>query len=506
MSILKRILKNLIAMVTANIIQAATEFVQPVVMLHSYGKVGYADWIVLTAAVGYLSNLSFGFDTFINQDLALRWNRGETEGYHVWQSTALRTLIAIVGVAAVLCLAVFFLPVERWLSLSLTHNAAAVATYFVALQIVSSSLIFAYFSGNFMGVGLSHRGSHWNNIQNLGMTVVICVLGWKHEPLYVLAIAQWLWSWTLIAAILIDLKRVAPEIFPRMQFWDAVALRTMLKPSGYFGLIFASTFLSYQLPLILLQRLAGPGPVVVFTLMRKLFGAGRQILNRLTQSMGPEITRNFGASDWPALFRLYDYSERFIFALIVPGNAAILYGSPLLLVLWMHKQPGLFLLWPYLLMAATNMVLCVKEHKYQFQFATNTHVELARTMFIGYILMAVVSFWTIRRWGVSGLVLTWFVTEILQTGLIVKLNRQLFAGFERLSSQYLARLSGLAACSVVLGYWLLERSAGWDYSRQLGADAAALAVTSTASWYLFDLGHISAAFREKVFSRFKPAT
>jgi O-antigen/teichoic acid export membrane protein len=504
MPIFKRILKNLIAMFMANAISTVTELVQPVVLLHAYGKVGYADWIILTAAVGYLSTLNFGFDTFINQDLALRWNRGERESYHLWQSTALRSLIFIVAVAAALFLAVFFLPVERWLNLSLSHMAAATAIYFIALQVLGQALIFSYFSGNFMGVGLSHRGSHWNNIQNLGTTVLICILGWKHEPLYILALAIWSWSWFLIVAILVDLRRVAPEIFPRFTAWDGTVLRAMLRPSLYFGLLSTTTFLGYQLPLILLQKLAGPGPVVVFTLMRKLFGFGRQMLTRLSMSMGPEITRAFGASDWPALFRLYDYSERFIFALIVPGNAAILYSSPILLMLWMH-QPGFFELVPYILMATVANVICLKEHKFQFQFSTNTHIALARTIFFGYLGMALVSLWSIRRAGIVGFLLTWLAAEIIQTGILVKLNIRLFAAFERISMRYLARLIMLVAASASAGYFLLQHSIHWSYLRQVAADSAAIAAICIASWYLFHLYGISATIRDRVFARLKPA-
>jgi hypothetical protein len=297
---------------------------------------------------------------------------------------------------------------------------------------------------------------------------------------------------------------VAPEIFPRFTAWDGAVLRAMLRPSLYFGMISTTAFLGYQLPLILLQRIAGPGPVVVFTLMRKLFGFGRQMLTRLTMSMGPEITRAFGASDWPALYRLYDYSERFIFALIVPGNAAMLYASPLLLMLWMHR-PGLFNLVPYVLMAAVANVICLKEHKLQFQFSTNTHIALARTIFFGYLGMGLVSLWSIRYAGVVGFLLTWLASEIIQTGILVRLNIRLFAAFERISMRYLTRLVALIAASVGAGYVLLQHSIRWSYPRQIAADIAATAAICVASWYLFHLYGISAIVRERVFARLKPA-
>ncbi len=264
MGIFQRILKNLGAMLASNLVAIITAFILPRVFLHRYGTGTYADWLVLTASVSALGNLNFGIQTFINQDLAIRYNRGEREGYHVQQSTALRLLLGIVVVAAVASLVVFFIPVERMLRLSIPHSTTAFAIYFIALQILIGNMLFGYFSGNFMGLGLAHRGVNWVNAQQLASTLVLGALGWMRMPLSVLAGAGLAVYTLFILLVLIDLKRKGPDIFPSLRYWDRSSVPGILKQSGYFGVIQWSTFLSYQLPMILLQRMTGPDAVVIF--------------------------------------------------------------------------------------------------------------------------------------------------------------------------------------------------------------------------------------------------
>jgi O-antigen/teichoic acid export membrane protein len=506
MSVVQRIMKNLGAMFASNIVSVLTELLQPFIFLHAYGTSLYADWIVLSAAVAYLANLNFGLQTFINQDLAVRYNRGEREGYHVQQSTALRLLLGIVLAAATVCLVIFALPVEKLLHLSISHRAATWTLYLIALQILTGNLIFSYFAGNFMGVGLAHRGTHWGNAQRLCTTLLLCGLAWWHAPFPLMAGAQLALYLFFVVAVLVDLRRLAPDIFPTLRHWDRSALSGILKPSGYFGLIFWSTFLSFQLPVLLLQRMAGPQTVVLFTLGRKLFGMARQVLNGITQSMGPEITRLFGQGDWSAMIKLYDYSERLIFFLTTVGNTALYIASPLLLLLWMHR-PGLFQSTAYVLLAAVNITLCVKEHKYQFQFATNTHTVLAKVMFTGYIIMVVVSLVTIRRYGLNGFLWTWLLVEMVQTALILRMNKELFTGKEGTSvaavdAGYLLRLAGVSTAGLIAGMFLLRHTREWSYTLQAGSDLVLIALIAGVAFFVFQMAGMGKQMRAKLASRF----
>jgi O-antigen/teichoic acid export membrane protein len=489
MSAIRGTLKNLGAALTSNVISILTELVVPVLFLHRYGNAMYGAWIVLTTAVAYLGNLNFGVQTYVNQDLAVRFARGERESFHVQQSTALRILLCIGAAAALISATVFILPVERWLRLPLSHLATAFSLFFIALQVILQDILFGFFGGNYMVVGKAHRGANWNNAQRFSSACLLVVLVVLHLPLPMLAGAQTALFFGFLGALLLDIRRTAPEIFPTLRYWDKAAVRSILSNSGYFGLIVWSSFFCYQLPIILLQRLAGAYVVVAFTLMRKIFGLGRQVLNGLTQSMGPEITRIYGEGDWPALTRVFTASEKVVFAGISLVNLPLYFWSPLLLALWIHR-PGYFSPFPYLLIACVNTVLCVKEHKFQFQFSTNTHERLAKVMFFGYLAMSAVSLVMIRRFGLNGFLLTWLVTEIVQTAAIMEMNQKLFVGQQRLTHTLLRRLVLECAAGFGIGYFGVRQTLAWSLAGRLGVDILLTAILIGVSYGLFGLGEL----------------
>ena len=484
MGAFQRILKNLGAMFTGRAISILQQVVLPPVFVYRYSTALYGEWGVLSGAIGALSVLNFGVQTYMNQDLAVRFNRGETEGYHIRQSTALRLLLGIIGSGLLLCLVIFVLPLEQLLRLDISRSAAQWTTYLLAVQVLVN-ILFGYLSGIFMGVARAHRGSHWNNALALITSLGLLVGAWLRAPFPVLAAVQVLALFLCIAGVLVDLRRSAPEIFPSLRYWDGSAVRQMLKPSGYFGLITMCTFLTYQAPLIVLQRIVGPVAVAAFLVMRTVFSMCRQLLSIFTQSMGAEITNLFGRRDWPSLSKLYEYSERLIFFMIPLVNIGVLMLSPVLITVWMHKRAELFSIYPYVLSAAISMVLSLKEHKFQFQFSTNTHVELARIMFFSYLAMVIASVATVHFFGVMGFLWTWLAVELFQTTNIIGLNVRLFAHIEKIEFRYLLRLGLVCVSTLFAASFLLLRTSKFSLPGQLLTSVLSGLVVAAIVWPLF---------------------
>ena len=500
MAIFTRILKNLGAMFTGRLLSVVQQVIIPPIFIHRYSLASFGEWGTLSGAVAALAVLNFGVQTYMNQDLAVRYAKGDLADYRVRQSTALRLLIGIVLIASTLSLVVFVIPLDSLLKLDIGRRPAQLTAYLLAIQVLLNFLN-GYLAGTFMGVGLAHRGAYWNNFQALLTALVLLGCVSLHLPFPVLAGVQVITMSTAITAVLIDLHRTAPQIFPSLRYWDSDAVKDMLKPSGYFGLLTICTFLTYQAPLIVIQRVLGPVAVGSFIVMRLVFSMCRQILAMFTQSMGAEITNLFGRSDWTSLSRLYDYSERFIFFLIPLVNVAVLIGSPVLITLWMHKRADLFSPYPYMLSAAISMVISLKEHKYQFQFSTNTHEELARVMFLSYVTMIIVSIGAVHVFGVVGFLWTWLAVEIVQIIRIVRLNMKLFSSFERLELKYLRRLAGICICSLLLSLALLEKTVSFPILWQIGLSLLSALILTACSWPLFGVGDVlrkmSAQFSRK---------
>jgi O-antigen/teichoic acid export membrane protein len=498
-------------MFSGKIISIIQQIVIPPIFIYRYAAVGYGEWIALSSSVAVLSTLNFGVNTYMNQDLAVRFQRGETQGYHTRQSTALRLLLGVVILASVLFVSFFFIPFDAVLRLHISRAAAQWTLYLLAMQVLFM-IVFGYLCGIFMGVALAHRGANWNNAQALASSLGLLAGVMLHAPFPVLAAIQLSTLLLCSVFVLADLRRIAPEAFPSLRFFDRSAVKDILHGSGYFGLIEVSTFLTYSAPLLLMQRFVGPVAVAGFGLMRIIFSMCRQVLAMFTQSMGAEITNLFGRGDWPALSRLYDYSERVIFFLITLVNLTVLMLSPVLITLWVHRKAAagaplhhvsdLFAVYPYVLSSAISIVISLKEHKFQFQFSTNTHIELAKIMFFSYIAMVAVSFGTIQYFGVVGFLWTWLAVETLQTVRLVRLNEKLFAHVEKLDTIYITRLASICVIGLFVAFGALAKTSTLPLVAQAAiATLAALAV-GTVAWYLFRVKEVYSTMLGRFSKRF----
>ena len=425
MAILGRVVKVTAALLTSNVVNLVTRLLLPPLFLYRYGATLYGEWLALSGAVAYLSTLNFGIQTYITQDLVIRYQQKDMANYHLRQSTALRLLLGILGGAALVALLVFALPAKSLLHLTISQSTAVWTLYFLALQVLLT-VLFGYFTGIYTVLSRAHTGVLWVNGQRLCMVLLVSLGAWRRWSFPVLAACQLGIYAVGVMLILLHIRRIAPEIFPQLSSWDGDAARSMLQPSGYFGLISWSTFLSYEIPVLVLQREIGPFGVVAFTVMRTIYSMVRQALNAVTQSLAPEITRLYGREDWLMLARLYAYSERFLYAMAPTANLALLLLSPVLLQIWLHR-PGLYAVAPYTCMAAIAIVLAAKEHKFQFQYATNTHEQLARLMFGSYIALAMISVPMVHWLGMLGFLAAWFAVEVYQVARMLPMNRQLFA-------------------------------------------------------------------------------
>ncbi len=499
MGILTRIVKVMAALLTSNVVNLITKLLLPPIFLYRYGTTLYGEWLALSGAVAYLSTLNFGIQTYVTQDLTVRYQRHDLEHYHLQQSTSLRVLLGILGTAAVACLVIFVLPIRDWLRLTISQRVASETLYLLALQILLG-VLFGYFTGMYMVLSRAHTGVIWVNGLRMAMVIVVSAGAWMRLSFPLLASLQ-LGIYVLgTGLVLLHIRRVAPEIFPKVSLWDRSAVRAILRPSGYFGLISMSTFLSYEVPVLILQREAGPFVVVAFTVMRTIFSMCRQVLNAPTQAMGPEITRLFGREEWPELTAVYSYSERLIFSLIPMVNLGVLIVSPVLVTIWLHK-PALFAVLPYVIMAAISMTLSAKEHKFQFQFSTNTHEELARIMSFSYVALAVLAVPMVQWLGMLGFLYTWLAVELFQVVRIVQLNQQLFAhtGEHRLT--YVYRLLGLSVIGLGAAGFILGHTHHDAYRLQIAAGFGMSVTLALIAFFTFDMRIIIQKLSARISSR-----
>ena len=113
---------------------------------------------------------------------------------------------------------VFFLPLDRLLHLTIPQHTAQVALYLLGLQIIAG-MLFGFFKGSYMVVGVAHRGENFNNLWQLSITVGTVALAFFHQSFAWLAAAQLLMTLLSALVMIADLWRVAPDIRPTIRYW-----------------------------------------------------------------------------------------------------------------------------------------------------------------------------------------------------------------------------------------------------------------------------------------------
>lgn len=429
-----------------------SQLLLPPLFLKRYGVASYGEWLTLSAAANYLGTLNFGIHNFSNNHAAIAYNRGDLDEVNVVQATAFSMLLGLTILVAVLACVIFLLPLSGLLHLTISSTAAASIVYLLGLQILVR-MVFGFLQNAFLVVGALHRGNSWLNLLSIATLIASAILVSLKASFTWIAASSAFVSAAFTILVGTDLYFRARIAFPKLQYVKRSRLADILKPSGYFGMLFSVTFLVYQAPVIILQRLLGPTDVVVFSVTRTIYSMSRQALTSLSTALGPEITEMFGKTNWDGLLRLYRYSERAVFALVPVVTLTTFLSTPALLTIWLHK-PGLFHPDVCILMALISAAAGVKEHKYQFQISVNSHTEMARFLFFTYVTMVFCTVPAVLWIGIRGFLVLWLTTEIVQIVYVVQLNRRLFEKFSNVETTPLYRITGVIAGGVAASCWI----------------------------------------------------
>jgi O-antigen/teichoic acid export membrane protein len=496
---LGRVSKLFAAQNASQVVSLLTQLLLPPIFLHSYGVTLYGEWLALSAAIGYLSTVNYGIQTYTNMQMTIHYNRGEVEECVHLQSGGLFILLVVFVSLAVLLCAIFFIPLDTWLHLQLPVREAQIILYLLSLQIIVG-MVFGFFSGNYMVIGSAHRGANFNNLNLLLSTIVTALLGILRSNLIWIALAQFAVTVLMTCYLFVDFSRLAPALRPTLRHWRKTSLRAILKPSGHYALLYSSNILGYQLPVIVIQRVLGPAAVVIFSVTRTIYSMGRRLPSLVTYSIGPEVTITYGERNWKKLRQLYELSERLVLLLIPPISFGVMLFTPLLLVLWLRRG-SLYDPWVCLLFGITIAIQSVKEHKYLFQFSTNQVRELAYMTPIAYGSMLLLSIPAMLWLGLPGMLITWAVAELAQLIYLLQLNRRLFGREAELSYRLVGILmlflvAGAAAC-----IWPVFHIAAMSMMKQALIASAVTLVSLALSYWIFGVDEV----RTLLWQRFRPA-
>lgn len=486
---LRRIAKLFAAQNANQLVVMLQQVLLPPAFLAVMGRNLYGQWLMLTAAISYLSTFNYGLQTYTNMQMAIHYNRGEVQECREVQSGGLRILLGAFAAVALLLLVVFLLPLTSWLRLTITPRQAQLTLYLLGLQIMAS-MFFGFFAGSYLVFNQAHRGAHYSNInQLLGMLAIVGLVV-LHQPFPVIVAGQIAVTLILTLLVAIDLGRRCPDLRPNLHYWQKGMLGSILKPSSQYMLLASSNLLAYQVPIVLMGRILGPGVVVIYTVTRTVFSMSRRLLYVVTNSLSAEITTIYGQQDWPRLTRLYVLSERLVLLMTPPITFGSMLATPLLLNLWLHHKESLFRPGICITLGLTISVLSIKEHKYQFQFSSNSVESIAWQTLVAYGLVCAVSFPLMERFGIQGYLMVWLFSETIQLFYLLHLNDRLFAGHAQLDHRpvYLM-LSTLVVCGAIF-FWPEHHLMSMSYLLQGVLSVAVTLVLGVICYKMFEVDEL----------------
>jgi O-antigen/teichoic acid export membrane protein len=495
---LGRISKLFAAQNLTQVASLLTQLLLPPVFLRNYGVTVYGEWLALSAAIGYLSTVNYGIQTYTNMQMTIHYNRGEVEECVAVQSGGLFMLLVILLAIGAMLSSIFVVPLDRWLHLSMPLRAAQWVLYLLSAQLLTG-MVFGFLSGNYMVIGRTHRGINFSNLNLLLNTLATVFLAMLRTRLVWIAGVQLALAVLLTIYLYFDFSRLAPELRPTLRHWRSTSLREILIPSGHYMLLYSSNILGYQLPVIVMQRILGPVAVVTFSVTRTIYSMSRRLPSLVTNSIGPEVTLTFGQRNWKKLHQLYELSERVVLLLVPPAAFGTMLFTPLLLTIWLRRG-ALYNPWVCLLFGITIAIQSVKEHKYLFQFSTNQVRELAYMTPIAYTAMLLLSIPAMYVWKLPGFLMVWAAAEAAQLLYLMQLNRRLFGeeailSFRSVGLLMLFLVAGGAAC-----LWPLFHIASMQLAEQALVATVITLIALLGSYWIFRVDEV----RSLVWQRIRP--
>src|SRR5262245_15123895 len=177
----KRVIKSLSALLAGHGIQTLTQLLVPPAFIAAYGVDGYAEWLALSAAVGYLGTLDFGLQTYVLNRLTALYHQGELEEFHKVQSVGLWLTLGFVSFGSMIGSLAFILPVSQWLRISGASSSVAWAILWLAQQVLVS-IPLGQVLGVYRAFGQAHRGVMWANAHRVLLLAVTLALAYFRAP------------------------------------------------------------------------------------------------------------------------------------------------------------------------------------------------------------------------------------------------------------------------------------------------------------------------------------
>jgi O-antigen/teichoic acid export membrane protein len=307
MGLRQRLVRAAGANALAQVINLLHRIVLPPLFLTQWGVGGYADWMILSSLIAYVSLAELGGTGYISNVLTRAYTQGDVNLYRKVANTGLAmvTFPALIASLAGMALLMLFGP-ERLFGLqTITGTSALMVIGILGFQLLLT-LPLGLLYRVYWSVGKQARSLMlYNTGLALQLASVSVTLVWHCGPV-VVAIASLL-PYTLVGAFaLYDLRRNFTEFrLLSPQYLELATARSLLKPSLTFWFIGFSQMLMNQGLTVTLGVVLGASALVLFVTTRTIANSIKQLTGLFVNTAWPELTRLHALEDSAALTRMF---------------------------------------------------------------------------------------------------------------------------------------------------------------------------------------------------------
>ncbi len=446
-----RVVRGIWANVVAQTVNVIGQLVLVPVILLSWGRQLYGEWLTLSAVVGYLAVVDFGMQMFVVNRLNQCHAVGETQEFNRILQSAYFLSIIVSTVAFLLLSGIMAsLPLDRWFHFTITGRAEASWVALLLAGQVAFSIPQGLIAGIYRTIGEYPRGIMVGNVQKISAilaTVATLVAGGGMVSVAAVQIAP-----MAAAAVFVwrDVRRRHPWVRPGIRERDMRLALSFLAPSFYFFLIQIAMALTLQGSTLIVGALFGAVAVAVFSILRTLANALRQAFAAINHALWPELTALEATRQFEVLREIFLLSSKAMLLLSVCGAAFLSATGADVVRLWTRGG----IAYDHELMV-TFLVLLVSQTYWLsasiILASSNNHRTLSICYGVSGILGAGLGYLFGKSIGVQGVVLGILVADLGICALLVPWHacRHIGQGYGRYAADVLLR--GVPVAILVLG-------------------------------------------------------
>ena len=330
-----RIVRGFAALVCAQGIRTLGHLLLVPLYLRYWSVAAYGEWLALASLTQTLSTCDFGMNTAGANRLTQEYARGDLGAYTRYQASALASYAVVAGGGSLLlAVAVWQLPVARWLGLRvIPADQAAWVAWLLGVQILWAMPV-GFLSGIYRTTGRLAWTVWLANVRSLAWFALVPVVLGLGGGMPALAGFSLVPLAATAGFVLWHTSRQWPALWPRLRLARVWALCELVTPSLLFALMTLASALTLQGAVLLVVTQLGGAAVAVFVTSRTLTSLIRQVVFTVNNSLWPHLTAMEATGDHGRLRLIHRLIVLSSTAMSIACAAALWQVGPEVIALW----------------------------------------------------------------------------------------------------------------------------------------------------------------------------